>query len=121
MASNISNYASMIDTVYPVTGQDNDTQGFRDNFIAIKNALGSVGDAITVIQDYQDARLGKYPLYGLSEPATSVGAEGDAKGTVFATTTSMFICFGDYVNTTTDIWCRINGVSSHWPQVPPPA
>ena len=35
MASNIN--PTNIDTTYPVAGQDNDSQGFRDNFTNIKN------------------------------------------------------------------------------------
>lgn len=46
MASNI-NYIS-IDETYPIAGQDNDTQGFRDNFGYIKNnfeaAKGEIED-----------------------------------------------------------------------------
>ena len=35
MASNIN--ANNIDGTYPIAGQDNDSQGFRDNFTNIKN------------------------------------------------------------------------------------
>ena len=35
MSSNIN--PNNIDTTYPVAGQDNDSQGFRDNFTNIKN------------------------------------------------------------------------------------
>ena len=34
MASNIDN--TSIDATYPIAGQDNDSQGFRDNFTVIK-------------------------------------------------------------------------------------
>ena len=37
MASNIN--PTNIDGNYPVAGQDNDSQGFRDNFTNIKNNL----------------------------------------------------------------------------------
>lgn len=36
---------------YPIAGQDNDSQGFRDNFTNIKNNLKSAGDEITDLQD----------------------------------------------------------------------
>lgn len=40
MATTIStSNIETIDELYPVAGQDNDTQGFRDNFDAIKTAL----------------------------------------------------------------------------------
>lgn len=48
MTSNI-NYAS-IDAEYPVAGQDNDTQGFRDNFSSIK---ASLQNAKAEIEDLQ--------------------------------------------------------------------
>jgi len=37
MASSIT--ADNIDANYPVAGQDNNSQGFRDNFNLIKNSL----------------------------------------------------------------------------------
>lgn len=40
-----------IDASYPVAGQDNDSQGFRDNFEHIKTALQTAADEITVLQD----------------------------------------------------------------------
>jgi hypothetical protein len=39
-----------ITTNYPVAGQDNDSQGFRDNFTAIRAALSVAGDEITDLQ-----------------------------------------------------------------------
>lgn len=39
-----------IDVDYPVSGQDNDSQGFRDNFSAISNALATAASEITVLQ-----------------------------------------------------------------------
>lgn len=54
MASNI--VSTTIDATYPVAGQDNDTQGFRDNFGIIKTNFAY---AITEITDLQNnaARL----------------------------------------------------------------
>lgn len=40
-----------IDTTYPIAGQDNDSQGFRDNFTAITSALGVAKDEITALQN----------------------------------------------------------------------
>jgi hypothetical protein len=48
MASSI-NYAS-IDNSYPIAGQDNDSQGFRDNFGYIKNSLQSAKSEIEDLQ-----------------------------------------------------------------------
>jgi len=39
-----------IDTAYPVAGQDNDSQGFRDNFSNIKQALDNAKSAISTIE-----------------------------------------------------------------------
>jgi hypothetical protein len=49
MASNID--TNNIDDTYPVAGQDNDSQGFRDNFQNIKTALGVAKSEITTLQN----------------------------------------------------------------------
>jgi hypothetical protein len=48
MASQIT--FSSIDENYPVAGQDNDTQGFRDNFNVIKQGLLKASEEITELQ-----------------------------------------------------------------------
>lgn len=48
MASNID--STNIDATYPVAGQDNDSQGFRDNFNTIKNSLATAKSEITDLQ-----------------------------------------------------------------------
>ena len=48
MASQIT--FSSIDENYPVAGQDNVTQGFRDNFNVIKQALLKASEEITTLQ-----------------------------------------------------------------------
>lgn len=59
MASNIN--PTNIDGNYPVAGQDNDSQGFRDNFTNIKNNLQF---AKTEIDDLQGKVLLKSALTG---------------------------------------------------------
>jgi len=49
MASNID--TNNIDETYPVAGQDNDSQGFRDNFQNIKTAIGVAKSEITDLQN----------------------------------------------------------------------
>jgi len=44
------NFAA-IDAAYPVAGQDNDSQGFRDNFSAMQAALVTAKTEITELQD----------------------------------------------------------------------
>ena len=39
-----------IDTAYPVAGQDNDSQGFRDNFSNIKQALDNAKSALATVE-----------------------------------------------------------------------
>jgi hypothetical protein len=48
MASSIT--VASIDAAYPVAGQDNDSQGFRDNFSQIKTQLTTAGSEITALQ-----------------------------------------------------------------------
>jgi len=49
MASNI--ISTTIDGDFPVAGQDNDSQGFRDNFTIIKSSLASAATEVTDLQD----------------------------------------------------------------------
>ena len=50
MASTITNFSSVIDAQFPVPGQDNDTQGFRNNFGYIRDSLGAAAAEITDLQ-----------------------------------------------------------------------
>lgn len=59
MASNIN--PNNIDTTYPVAGQDNDSQGFRDNFTNIKTNFSA---AETEIDDLQAKVIVKSALTG---------------------------------------------------------
>jgi hypothetical protein len=43
--------SSSIDEAYPVAGVDNNSQGFRDNFTAIKAGLATAAGEITVLQN----------------------------------------------------------------------
>jgi hypothetical protein len=49
MASNIN--STSINEEFPVAGQDNDSQGFRDNFNTIKTSLATAATEITNLQD----------------------------------------------------------------------
>ena len=48
--------SNTIDETFPVAGQDNDSQGFRDNFSIIKTALSVANAELTDLQD-NSARL----------------------------------------------------------------
>ena len=64
-----------IDGAYPVTGQDNSSQGFRDNFTNIKV---NFQDAATEITDLQNKVLLKAPLTGSGVP---LAVSNDLAGT----------------------------------------
>jgi len=49
MISTITNYSDNIDTLYPISGQDNDSQGFRDNFTNIRQALNNAANEINTL------------------------------------------------------------------------
>lgn len=48
--------AQQIDDLYPVAGQDNNSQGFRDNFSYIKNGLIDAGESITNLENITDRK-----------------------------------------------------------------
>jgi hypothetical protein len=47
MTSSIN--TTSIDETFPIAGQDNDSQGFRDNFNNIKNNFGVARDEISAL------------------------------------------------------------------------
>jgi hypothetical protein len=51
MTSTVTNYSNNINSLYPTPGVDNDTQGFRDNFANIKNALTTAAGEIGYLQN----------------------------------------------------------------------
>ena len=69
MASGIT--TTGIDTAYPVAGQDNDSQGFRDNFTNLKTALDT---AKTEISDLEAKAVLKSALSGESLSNDGAGA-----------------------------------------------
>lgn len=82
MTSTISNYSALIDTAFPVPGVDNDTQGFRNNFININKSFDVAGSEITSLQTSQ-----KDVLTRLNE-ATVVG---DNYAAVIASTVTTIV------------------------------
>jgi hypothetical protein len=62
-----------IDVTYPIAGQDNDTQGFRDNFNNIKNNLTTAKNEITAIQAILDSSPS---LTSVPASATDSGSTG---------------------------------------------
>jgi hypothetical protein len=53
MATTSSAFITILDSTtnpYPIAGQDNDTQGFRDRYSATYNALSALGNEVSVLQ-----------------------------------------------------------------------
>jgi len=76
MSSQIDN--ENIDSTYPVAGQDNDSQGFRDNFASIKNNFGY---AKTEIEDLQSKAILKSALTG-GTLSNDLGGSNISNGTL---------------------------------------
>jgi hypothetical protein len=76
MSSQIDN--NNIDITYPVAGQDNDSQGFRDNFAAIKSNFVS---AKSEIEDLQGKVILKSPLGGTGTVSNDLGGSNISNGT----------------------------------------
>ena len=76
MSSQIDN--ENIDSTYPVAGQDNDSQGFRDNFASIK---ANFGYAKTEIQDLQSKAILKSALTG-GTLSNDLGGSNISNGTL---------------------------------------
>jgi hypothetical protein len=52
VSSTATAYINRIDQTFPVKGQDNDSQGFRDNFSNIKSALTSIATEVSTFTNY---------------------------------------------------------------------
>ena len=76
MSSQINN--ENIDSTYPVAGQDNDSQGFRDNFASIKTNFGYTK---TEIEDLQSKAILKSALTG-STLSNDLGGSNISNGTL---------------------------------------
>lgn len=72
MASNIDSVN--IDEEFPIAGQDNDSQGFRDNFNTIKTSLATAATEITTLQN-DTAKLNESNVFYDNENDTPVNIE----------------------------------------------
>ena len=50
MTSTVTQYSSQINVNFPIAGQDNDSQGFRNNFSKIQNAFATASTELTALQ-----------------------------------------------------------------------
>jgi len=78
-----------IDAAFPVAGQDNDSQGFRDNFTQIKTQLTTAGSEITALQSNRATTNATTSFNGhdvknanLMDWGQKVVAKGSVSGTV---------------------------------------
>jgi hypothetical protein len=98
MASNIN--PTNINILYPVAGQDNDTQGFRTNFA---NILSNFSVAKTEISELQTI-VNNAPSIAASIPLTptSIGI----KGQIAYDATHLYICINtnSWVRTSVGTW-----------------
>jgi len=134
--SQITATSSLINTLYPVAGVDNDTQGFRDNFEYIQNALTTASNEIsdiylqldavtatntTTIQSITSAVLSSIESvlststtvsYALGAPTTSAGGHGDTQGMIFATSTTLYVCYQSWTQPgDVPIWTKVTTTS----------
>lgn len=98
MASNIN--PTNINILYPVAGQDNDTQGFRTNFANILSNFSVAKQEITALQaivNNAPSILSTIPL-----TATSIGI----KGQIAYDSTNLYICIdtNTWVRTSLSSW-----------------
>jgi hypothetical protein len=85
MSSNIE--FSAIDAAYPVAGQDNNTQGFRDNFSVIKSGLEIAKSEITDLQT-TSVKMGAGIVNNLLGATVSNGIYNKLYGAVHTETVS---------------------------------
>ena len=85
--STASTYILSINENFPVAGQKNDSQGFKENFRKIKSALETITDTIhevssqTVVQ-FQDNDIGGYSFKNLLLKNSNVTAAAPGDGTL---------------------------------------
>ena len=89
--------SSTIDADYPVSGQDNDSQGFRDNFSVIKDGLATANAEITVLQN-TSAKLNVDNDFGgnVIDNATTNRLYGSVYSTTSTATTNVSLENGEY-------------------------
>jgi hypothetical protein len=143
MTSTVTNYSDLIDVTFPVPGVDNDTQGFRSNYINIQQGFGVASSEISDLQQSNKdliTRLNDATVVGdnyaatvastvtsivlstlqtttvmlaTSVPITSKGKVGDHIGMFFADQNFLYACTGTY-NGSTDIWTKTAVTTSTW-------
>ena len=108
------------------TGRSGDRKGgiYADTdsiFVATKNYDGSAIWVETYTTSTIESRInsavaattGTFLTFDTAEPTSSLGAEGDTKGTIYSNTNTFFVCIGDF-NGVSPIWVKFDGGSIYW-------
>ena len=74
-----------INTTYPIAGQDNDTQGFRDNWLSIKTNLNTASSEISALQTNAAQSA---VIVGVPASPTAAGTAGS----MAYNTTHLYVC-----------------------------
>ena len=93
MASQIN--PNNIDTTFPIAGQDNDTQGFRTNYINIKNNFTTAASEISQLQANSAISITS------TTPPASASAQG-TPGQIAYSSSYLYVCVAK------DTWVRAN-------------
>ncbi len=106
---------SQINVEYPIAGQDNDTQGFRDNFNEIKQCLVSAKSEIEVLQNNTLSTLEINDLQGGSMINGTYSNMGGEVGPGTITDNEVTIELGDkpyiFINTSDALTLNINNIT----------
>ena len=87
MVTTASTYIQAINENYPIAGQNNDSQGFRDNFTNIKDALSATNEELVGLQinslfKSQDNDFGGYAIQNVNLVNASTPIAPTTDGTV---------------------------------------
>lgn len=100
-------------TVYGTSGDIRGQIYASSTTVAIAyNDYTSTATAIWNIID--TVKAGKALQWKSSAPAASTGTSGDVQGMVYASTNTLYVCFQNYVNTTTNIWSKVAMTGGTW-------
>lgn len=100
-------------TVYGGTGDIRGQIYVNSATVAIAyNNYTSTSTAIWNIID--TVKAGKALQWTSTAPAASTGTSTDVQGMVYASTNTLYVCFQNYVNSTTNIWGKIAMTGGTW-------
>jgi len=107
----ITTVTSAIDVTFPVAGQDNDTQGFRNNWAGLAIGLEVASRAVSDLQlsvDDLSTRVNSTNI-----PVSSIGVSGDMPGQIVSDGTYIYVCYLPY-DGSSNIWAKVATVGVSW-------